>query len=257
MKNTSDQEFQRSAAATQNRPLKKRLAFAIGVAGGLLMAGLWVTTLKTTSSAPRQASRTDFIPLPASPGVGSAAIGLTDALKQRRTKRDFTAGCRITLEEISSLLWAAQGVTSSEGFRTAPSAGALYPLELIVISGNVGSLAPGLYRYHPAENRLSPRATGDLRGPVADAAYGQSWMAECAAVIAVCGVVDRVSRKYGSRGERYTLLEAGHAGQNIMLMGEALGLKCGIIGAFDDERLHRLLSLAPDERAITLFPIGR
>ncbi|OQA07749.1 MAG: Nitroreductase family protein [bacterium ADurb.Bin374] len=238
-------------------PLKKRLAFAAGLAGVLVMAGLWMTTIRTPSSAPWQTSRGGFISLSISPAVGSAAVGLTDLLKQRRTKRDFTPGCWITFEEMNGLLWAAQGITSPDGFRTAPSAGALYPLELVIMSGNIGSLTPGLYRYHPGENRLSPGVAGDLRGPVAEAAYGQSWMAECAAVIVVCGVVDRVSRKYGSRGERYTLIEAGHAGQNIMLMAAALGLKCGIVGAFDDERLHHLLGLAPDERAITLFPIGR
>ncbi|HOT28959.1 MAG TPA: SagB/ThcOx family dehydrogenase [Candidatus Ozemobacteraceae bacterium] len=253
MKSASDEDLRSSPATPPNRPVKTRLAFAVAFAGGLLMTGLWMTMLKTTSFAPRQTFRSDVIPLPAS----SAATGLTDVLKQRRTKRDFTAGCRITLEEINSLLWAAQGVTSPEGFRTAPSAGALYPLELVVAAGNVGSLTPGLYRYQPGESQLSPGAAGDFRGPIADAAYAQSWMAECAAVIAVCGVVDRVSRKYGSRGERYTLIEAGHAGQNIMLMSAALGLKCGIIGAFDDERLHRQLGLAPDERVITLFPVGR
>jgi len=258
MKNASDVGIQISPDTSESVSGKKRLPLAIGAAMGLLLGSvLMLTILRATSSAPKQASQIDFVALPASASVGSAAIGLTDVLKHRRTKRDFTSGCRVTLEEISCILWAAQGVTSPEGFRTAPSAGALYPLELVVISGNVDSLTPGSYRFHPGECRLSPGAAGDIRDSVVRATYNQSWMAESAALIAVCGVVDRVSRKYGSRGERYTLIEAGHAGQNIMLMAAALGLKCGIIGAFDDERMHRLLGLASEERVITLFPIGR
>jgi len=194
------------------------------------------------------------VPLPAPARAGK--MPLETALRERRSVRAYGSG-PLTIAEVSHLLWAAQGVNRSGGFRTAPSAGALYPLELYLAAGEVEGLPAGLYRYLPREHVLLPVGSGDRRSELCSAALGQECLNEGAAVIVLSAVYRRTVRKYGERGVRYVHIEVGGAAQNIYLQAASLGLGTVFIGAFDDERVSSILDLPDDEAPLGLMPLGR
>jgi SagB-type dehydrogenase family enzyme len=135
--------------------------------------------------------------------------------------------------------------------RTAPSAGALYPLELYVAT------AGGFYHYEPSEHRLDLHSEGDLRPVLYRASLAQDSVREAPAVFVIAAVYERTERKYGrERAPRYVHLEAGHAAQNILLQAVALGLGGVPIGAFQDEQVQMVFSLPRDHRPLYLIPIG-
>jgi SagB-type dehydrogenase family enzyme len=181
---------------------------------------------------------------------------LTEAIGARRSVRDFRAAT-LRLEHVSQLLWATQGVTSREGFRTPPSAGALYPLELRLAAGRVDGLAEGIYHYEPASHRLVVGASGDKRRELAAAAFGQRWIADSAAVLIISAVYKRTTRKYGRRGIRYVHIEAGHAAQNALLAATAQGIGATPVGAFDDATVAEIAGLSGEEQPLYLIPLGR
>lgn len=186
----------------------------------------------------------------------SGPVGTLDALlRERRTIRTFSPE-PVTLAQIGQLLWAAQGITSPDGLRTAPSAGALYPLELHLLAGGVTGLPVGHYRYLPSRHGLEQMASADRRNAIAQAALGQAWIAEAPAILVVAAVPERTRAKYGARGRRYVDMEVGHASQNLLLQATALGLGCAVVGAFDDAALHRLLTLPREEEPLAILPIG-
>ncbi len=177
-------------------------------------------------------------------------LSLEAALSHRRSIRSFTSET-LAADQIGQLLWAAQGITDPQGFRTAPSAGALYPLECYVVTPD------GAFHYDPSRHRLQPRAAKDLRGALAAAALSQSAVSEAPAVIVITAVYERTARKYGvDRARRYATLEAGHAAQNVLLEGVALGLGAVPIGAFDDGRVAHVLGLESQEAPLYLIPVG-
>jgi SagB-type dehydrogenase family enzyme len=185
-----------------------------------------------------------------------SGVALEKTLSARRSVREFGAAS-LRLPEVAQLLWAAQGVTAPGGYRTAPSAGALYPLEIYAVAARVEKLAPGVYRYDPAGHRLVAIASDDRGGELARAAYGQNWLSAAPLILALTGVERRTTRKYGQRGERYVLLEAGHAAQNTLLQAVALGLGATVVGAFDDDGVRKVLDLEAGERPLYLIPVGR
>lgn len=186
----------------------------------------------------------------------SGETDLERLLAGRRSVRAF-APTSLSLDELGQLLWAAQGVTDPQGLRTAPSAGALYPLELYVIAGAVDGLGEAVYHYVPEHHRLEKVAAGDRRRSLAAAALSQSWVEDAAAVIAFTAVVERTARKYGRRARRYVDIEAGHAAQNLFLQAEALGLGTVVVGAFDDQAVAGVLELPRDRAPLSLMPVGR
>jgi SagB-type dehydrogenase family enzyme len=183
-------------------------------------------------------------------------VSLEESIAKRRSAREYD-NTPLSLEDVSQLLWAAQGITAHWGARTAPSAGALYPLEVIVVVGNVIDLPPGGYRYDPKGHELAGIAVGDLRPQLASAALGQSAVRNAAIDVVFTAVYQRTTRKYGDRGVQYVHMEAGHAAQNLCLQAIALGLGTVPIGAFDDEQVGRLLNLPKDERPLYLIPVGK
>ena len=183
-------------------------------------------------------------------------VSLEEILVRRRSIRDYTHE-PLTLEEVSQLLWAGQGITSDWGGRTTPSAGALYPLELYVIVGDVKNLAAGLYKYKPERHELVMVLEGDIRSRLADAALGQSPVKHGAVDIVLTSVNHRTTRKYGDRGIKYVLIEIGHAAQNICLQATAMELGSVMIGAFHDEEVSSLLKLPKEEAPLYIIPIGR
>ncbi len=182
-------------------------------------------------------------------------MSLEEALAHRRSVREFAPGA-LTLSEVSRLVWAAQGVTDP-GHRTAPSAGATYPLEVYLVAGNVENLSSGIYHYLPEQHRLEFVSGGDDRPRLADAAASQEWVSRAAMVVVIAAALDRTAARYGKRAERYVHMEAGHAAQNLLLQATALGLGATPVGAFNDTEVSRLLHLPASEAPLYLIPLGR
>jgi SagB-type dehydrogenase family enzyme len=194
----------------------------------------------------------DLIELPQPRWRGDVSV--EQALKSRRSLRSFQPR-PLSLDEVSQLLWAAQGITSGR-FRTAPSAGALYPLEVRIAVGNVEGLEAGVYRYDPVAHRLREVRKGDVRKSLSRAAYWQEWAGAGAIALVFSAVYERTTRKYGERGIRYVHMEAGHAAQNVYLQAQALGLGTVIVGAFMDGWVKRVLRMQDEEQPLTIMPVG-
>jgi SagB-type dehydrogenase family enzyme len=161
------------------------------------------------------------------------------------------------LAELSQILWAAQGITDPSGFRTAPSAGALYPLEVYIVVGNVAGVPAGIYKYRPDSHSMAKVGDGDQRQALAQVALSQECIQQGAIDIVITAVYERVTGKYGDRGVRYVHLEAGHAAQNICLQVVALKLGTVTVGAFDDADVKTVLGAATDEEPLYILPVGR
>ena len=182
-------------------------------------------------------------------------VSVEAAIRERRSVREFSKRA-LTLADVAQLLWAAQGITSRDGGRAAPSAGALYPLELYLVAGDVDSLPAGVYHYRPERHRLTLAADGDHRKALAAAALGQSWVRRAPAVLVIAGVYERSAKKYGQRARRYTRIETGHAAQNVYLQAVALGLGTVIVGAFEDAEVREVLGLSGNHAPLALMPVG-
>jgi len=179
-----------------------------------------------------------------------------EALNNRRTVRNFTDE-EVTLADVGQLLWSAQGITDlSSGFRTAPSAGGKFPLEVYLVAGKVKNLAPAVYHYNPKIHQLEKVVDGDKRAEVSVAGVNQKWIAESAVNIVFAGVFERTRSKYGERAEQYVYIEVGHAAQNIYLQAESLGLGVGVIGAFDDSELKRIMGMKEEEAPLYIITAG-
>ncbi|MCX7704367.1 MAG: SagB/ThcOx family dehydrogenase [Planctomycetota bacterium] len=181
-------------------------------------------------------------------------MSVEEAIAKRRSRRSFK-GDALTLEEVGQLLWATQGISNERGLRTVPSAGATFPLEAYLVAGNVKDLKAGLYRYEPQKHELLLVKGGDLRKDVCAAALGQRMIEEAPATIVIAAVYERTAGRYKERATRYVHMEVGHAGQNIYLQCEALGLGTCAIGAFHDAKLKEVLGIK--EEPLYLMPVGR
>ena len=179
-----------------------------------------------------------------------------EAMLKRRSVRSYKDE-PLTISELSQLLWAAQGITDPDGLRTAPSAGALYPLEVYVAVGNVTDLPSGIYKYNPHEHELLIITEGDIRDELSDVALGQASVGNGAVVIVFAAVYERTTIKYGERGIRYVHMEAGHAAQNIYLQAESLNLGTVVAGAFDDNDVKAIMNMKENEQPLYLMPVGR
>jgi len=236
------------------RPWVKAI-LAVVVLGGALAGGLYVFSPRVDGrTAPPPTAGAIDLPSPRLEGT----LSLEASIARRRSVRDYT-GAPLTLPMVGQLLWSAQGITAPlRGFRTAPSAGATYPLEVdfVVGEGGVEGLAPGVYRYVPDGHRLEPRLPGDLREGLAAAALGQPWVGDAPVTLVISAIYARTTARYGERGQRYVYMEAGHVGQNVQLQAEALGLGSVTVGAFRDAQMGSILQLPPEEVPLYLLPIG-
>jgi len=210
-----------------------------------------------------------LIPLPA-PRYDSQ-FSLEKALKTRQSVREYQE-VPLTLAEISQILWAAQGFTRERkepptrwnpkyewqgGLRTAPSAGALYPMEIYLLAGRVDGLPGGLFKYVPKNHALIKVTEADKRKELCLAALKQPQVEKAPAVILMAGVYERTSYKYGDRAERYVHMEAGSIAENIYLQATALGIGTVLIGAFNDEEVKKVMALPADESPLIIMPLGR
>ncbi len=183
-------------------------------------------------------------------------VSVEEALRKRRSVRDY-GGKALSRQEVAQLLWAAQGITDSDGERTAPSAGALYPLELYVVVGNVKDITKGIYKYKPHQHELVKVLDGEQRENLSRAALRQSSVEQGAIDIVITAIYERITGNYGDRGVRYVHMEAGHAAQNVHLQAAAMNLGTVVIGAFDDARVKEILNLPENEKPLYIMPVGR
>ncbi len=247
-----------------------RRAFLAAIIGGALAA------VATFLGLPRLASQPAATGPPAAGGaVGpgglvylppprlSGSVSLEEALASRRSIREYT-GDPIGLWELSQILWAAYGVNEVvHGFKTTPSAGATYPLEVYAVvaphgvyTGD-GYLEPGSYKYDPHTHTLRPVRRGDLVEDLYRAALEQEWVRDAAVNLVFAAVYERTTARYGERGVRYVHIEVGHAGQNVYLQAAALGLATVAIGAFHDDQVREIIGAPDNEHPLYIMPIAR
>jgi len=200
-----------------------------------------------------------FLPLPQK----VSKFTVEEVILLRRSIRDYTSD-PISISDLAMILWAAYGITDpTRGFRSIPSAGATYPLEIYVVVGergvliSEGFLKAGVYKYEPHSHVLLLVAEGDRRVNLKEAALGQRWVEEAPISIVICAVFERTTNFYGERGKvRYVPMEAGHAGQNIYLMATALNYGAVVVGAFHDNQVAKVVGAKPEEKPLYVIPIG-
>lgn len=183
-------------------------------------------------------------------------MSLNDALALRRSGRSYIQE-PMHIKQVSQLLWSAQGINNEDNFRTAPSAGATFPLEIFVMTNNISGLDKGIYHYQPEDHALELVHQGDYSSELMKAALGQSMIKDAALVVIFGAVPERTTARYGKRGERYVHNEIGHASQNLHLQASALGLSTVVVGAFKDDEVENVLQLNNEIRVLYLMPVGR
>ena len=218
------------------------------------MHTLAFSLLATAMMAQEGAPATQAIKLPV---AATSSITLDDTLKQRVSSRNLT-GPPLSLQELSQLLWSAQG-ENRPNRRTVPSAGARYPLELYVIVANSRALAEGVYKYSPKDHSLTKVKDGNPKSILEKTAGRQAWIIEAPAVFLVSGVYSRLEDRYGPfLAERWTYWESGAAVQTMTLKVAALGLGATVVGgAIDWDSLHAALGLPENEKLNMMLPVGR
>ena len=179
----------------------------------------------------------------------SGSMPLEQAIAVRRSRRHFLPES-LSPEQISQLAWAAQGRDTNSKFRTTPSAGATYPLELFLITDE------GMFHYLPGKHSLEKLTDQDLRASLAIAAWGQEFIQTAPLTLLFAAEFTRTTGHYGKRGIRYVYMEAGHATQNVHLQAEALGLGSVAVGAFDDNSVSEVLSLPQDLEPLYMVTVG-
>lgn len=187
-------------------------------------------------------------------------ISIEEAIYNRRSVRNYTPD-PLSLSEVGQLLWASGGVTCdgiTGATRASPSAGACNPLEIYLVVGNVKDLKPGIYHYIWQEHSLKLKISGDKRTELAKAGWFQQFIKNAPINIVFTAIFQRTTSRYGKRGqERYVCTDLGHAGQNVYLQAESLGLGTVAIGAFQDDSVSEVLNLTKEEVPLYIMPIGR
>lgn len=217
--------------------------------------------ISKTSTTMQNAQRIE-LPEP----VLDSQTSIEEAMKNRRSERSYRDE-NISLAELSQILWAAYGISKPYsdgpdflrgGLRTAPSAGALYPLEIYVVAGNVEGLDAGIYKFDSEHHELVKLLHGDKRAELKEAALGQGMVKDAAANLVYTAVFERTAKKYGERGKnRYVYMDLGHSAQNVYLQAESLGLGTCAVGAFTDEEVAEVVPISQNEAPLYIMPLGK
>ena len=181
---------------------------------------------------------------------------VAEALNYRLSVRNFSDQ-PLDQDRAAALLWAAAGMKmdgQTGPTRTIPSAGGTYPLELYLLAGNVEGIEAGVYRYDYENHALQPLLLEDRRELLAEAALNQGFIAEAPAVLVLIAHYERTTGRYGDRGIRYVLIDAGHASQSISLQAVELGLGTVVIGAFEDQKVAEILTV--EGEPLLILPVG-
>lgn len=229
-----------------------------------LLAKMDAELARREAALPDSLVALDVVKLPAPAKKGKVTV--EDALWQRQSVRKYEPG-PLTLAELGQLCFAAYGVNRpmagappalGGGLKTAPSAGACYPLEVYVVAGSVAGLEPGIYSYRTATHELWLIARGDKRADLAAAALGQTWVRDAPVSLVWSAVYERNTKRYGDRGrERYVCMDVGHSGENVYLQAPALGLGTVAIGAFFDTDVKLCVGMTKPEEPLYIMPVGR
>ena len=225
-----------------------------------LLSLITAVTLANGVCAQNTQKEPDIIKLP-KPNLESK-VSVEEALQGRRSTRSYKNE-PLSLSEVSQILWAAYGVTQKmSGFRgglkTAPSAGATYPLEIYLVAGNVTDLSKGIYRYIPENHTLKKVYAGDKRSELCAAAHGQSMVRSAPASIVYTAIYERATGRYGVRGkDRYVCMDLGHSAQNVYLQAYTLGIGTCAVGAFDDSALKSVMPIPKNEIPLYIMPLGK
>ncbi|VVB72762.1 Nitroreductase family protein [uncultured archaeon] len=225
--------------------------------GSIALASIAIIIMAAMAvSVSSKQEESDMVSLPQPRTDGG--ISVEKALFERRSIRSFKNES-LTLDEVSQLLWAAQGVTDDKGHRTSPSAMASYPLEVYLLAGNVTGLSAGVYHYSPHGHNLTVISLGNkidelfsssLRGK-------KDWRALSPAVIIITGVFERINKVPGQDLSRFVYVETGTAAENLLLEVVSLGLGATYTAGFDENRTRECLGLARGEDPIAVLPVGR
>lgn len=212
-----------------------------------------------------------LIPLDASPDVDvklpkpvlTSKMSVETSMLRKKSVRHFST-TPLTLEQVSQLLWAANGALPVEAIsgatvKTLPSAGGIYPLEIFLLTGNgtVKGLPAGVYNYNSTGNSLAPISTDDVRMAVAQAALSQLWLANAPAMVVIAGAFAKTTAKYGNRGIPYVYMESGASNQNLYLQAEALGLRMGTVGAFNEAQVSSAMKIPSGITPLLIVAIGK
>ncbi len=222
---------------------------ALGAACGYL---IWQASKSAVGPSPTPSDNIVELPEPRH----DSDVSIEEVLLSRRSVREYT-GEPLTLQDVSQLLWAAQGITDPRGYRTAPSAGGTYPLEVYMVVGDVEGLAEGVYKYNPSEHEIIKILDGDKREELYVAVLEQTWVKEAAIDMVIAAVYERTTERYGERGVKYVHMEAGHAAQNLYLQATALNLGTVTVGAFHDEQVKELLNMPENVQPLYVMPVGK
>jgi SagB-type dehydrogenase family enzyme len=199
-----------------------------------------------------------------SPVLGGT-VSVEEALSKRRSHRYYVDE-QISAEDISQILWAAYGITRpmpgypriNGGLRTAPSAGATYPLQVYVLIGKVKGIETGVYKYVPVGHRIIRVIDRDVKASLASAALGQEMIKIAPACLFYSADFSITTARYGDRGkERYVCMDLGHSAENVYLQAEALHLGTCAIGAFNDAEVRAVMQLPENEEPLYIMPIGK
>lgn len=181
---------------------------------------------------------------------------LEKTLLERRSVIEYDEDL-LSLSDISQILWVAQGITYPGGHRTALSAGALYALELFLVTGNINDLPKGVYGYLPEDHKFDRVLEGDKGNDLFGISLRQSAIKGASAVLVFSAVYDKTTVKNGDRGIRYVRIEVGHAAENAFLQAVALNLKTIVIGAFYDEEVKDVLNMSKMNSFYLYYRLGR
>lgn len=222
---------------------------------GLFFKTMGVTLLLTLAGQVTAMGKSETTPLP-EPKLTSG-LSIEEALRERRSVRDY-GDAGLSLADIAQLAWAAQGITEERrGFRTSPSAGATFPIEIYFLLTGMEEVPDGVYRYANRDHHLERTLSGDKRRNVYEAALRQEAILRAPAAMVITGVVARTAARYGDRAGRYVHMEAGHVAQNVALQAVGLDIGTVVIGAFDDDALKQALQLAEGESPLYVMPLGK
>ena len=219
-------------------------------------------TVEKTFPETRPAEPVIDLPAPRFDGT----VSVEAALRNRRSIRSYL-DTPLTLPEVSQILWAAYGITMTRdkmpaflrgGFRTAPSAGGLYPLDIYLAAFNVTGLPAGIYWYNSEKHQLVRIVEGDRRKEVSEAVFNQGMFETASAAIAYSAVYERTTKKYGQRGrDRYVCMDLGHSAENVYLQAYALKIGTCAVGAFTDLWLKKAFGMTRAEEPLYIMPLGK
>jgi SagB-type dehydrogenase family enzyme len=218
--------------------------------------------LQLTST--RSTKRHPHVDAIALPDAAPPDVSFSDVITRRRSASAFKADA-MPLENLAAILRSAYGVTSRfevepgiyQTLRTVPSAGALFPLEVYCLAFNIDGLPPAVYHYDPTRDVLERTRNGDVRSELAESMPMAQLVASCPVALVVTAMLWRSRFKYGQRGYRFALLEAGHLAQNVLLASEALDLGSVPVGGFYDHKLATLVAIdGVNEVPLYVLPIG-